>query len=148
MQNVLRYSTLSVAVHLLPQAVAGIAVNIVAGAILHRVDNRLLVMIGSVSYFGAMLLLATMKFGGGDEGDRYWGRVFPALVLSVVGADLQFNVANVRTDLYIKILCLRVISNMFIDVCSLIAPVIPTITCWRNLQHHHQDRHSYRFRNF
>jgi predicted MFS family arabinose efflux permease len=95
LQNVLNYSTLSVAVHLLPQAIAGILVNILAGAILHRVNNKLLVMIGAMSYFGAMLLFATMRYGDQTEKQRYWSRLFPALVLSVIGADLQFNVANV-----------------------------------------------------
>ncbi|EHL03841.1 putative Drug resistance protein [Glarea lozoyensis 74030] len=51
-------------------------------------------MIGAMSYFGAMLLFATMRYGEQSEKERYWSRLFPALVLSVIGADLQFNVAN------------------------------------------------------
>lgn len=90
MQNVLRYSPLEVAVHLLPQAIGGIIVNIIAGLILHRVSNRLLVGIGALAYLGSVLLLALIQ---GNH--PYWAFIFPALLLSVIGADLQFNVANV-----------------------------------------------------
>lgn len=90
MQNVLKYSALGVAVHLLPQAIGGIIVNIIAGLILHRVSNKLLTGIGALSYLVAAILLATMR-----ESNAYWPFIFPSLLLSVVGADLQFNVANV-----------------------------------------------------
>ncbi|KAE8443391.1 hypothetical protein EG329_001950 [Mollisiaceae sp. DMI_Dod_QoI] len=89
MQNVLGYSALKVAIHLLPQAVGGILVNIIAGAILHKVNNKLLTGIGALAYLGAALLLAVIK-----EGSSYWAFIFPALILMVIGADLQFNVAN------------------------------------------------------
>ncbi len=90
MQNVLKFSAIEVAIHLLPQAIGGIAVNIVAGLILHRVSNKVLTGIGALAYLGSVLLLAMMR---GDN--IYWKFIFPALLLSVVGADLQFNVANV-----------------------------------------------------
>ncbi|TVY73148.1 putative MFS-type transporter [Lachnellula suecica] len=89
MQNVLGFSSLTVAIHLLPQAIGGIAVNVVAGLILHRVSNKLLMGIGAIAYVGAALLLATMK-----ADSSYWAFIFPSLLLSVVGADLHFNVAN------------------------------------------------------
>lgn len=89
MQNVLGFSALTVAVHLLPQAIGGILVNVVAGLVLHKVSNKLLTGIGALSYLGSVLLLATMK-----TGSSYWAFIFPALLLSVIGADLQFNVAN------------------------------------------------------
>jgi nitrate/nitrite transporter NarK len=90
MQNVLKYSALTVAIHLLPQAIGGILVNIVAGLVLHRVNNKVLTGIGALAYIGSSILLATMK-----EGSSYWAFIFPSLLLSVIGADLQFNVANV-----------------------------------------------------
>ncbi len=90
MQNVLKYSALTVAIHLLPQAIGGILVNIIAGLVLHRVNNKLLTGIGALAYLGSSVLLATMK-----EKSSYWAFIFPSLVLSVIGADLQFNVANV-----------------------------------------------------
>jgi nitrate/nitrite transporter NarK len=90
MQNVLKFSAIEVAIHLLPQAIGGILVNIVAGLVLHRVNNKILTGIGALAYLCSVILLATMK-----EGSSYWAFIFPALILSVVGADLQFNVANV-----------------------------------------------------
>lgn len=90
MQNVLRYSALEVAVHLLPQAICGIIINILAGLILHKVNNKLLTGIGALCYFLSSLLLALMK-----EDNAYWPFIFPSLLLSVIGADFQFNVANV-----------------------------------------------------
>ncbi|KAI1113136.1 major facilitator superfamily domain-containing protein [Nemania sp. NC0429] len=89
MQQVQRLSTLSVAVRLLPMAIAGLLWNILAGRILHRVNNTLLMIFGAVSYLAAALLFSFM---GPDS--NYWAFVFPALVLNVAGADLQFNVAN------------------------------------------------------
>ena len=84
------FSSLSVAVHLLPQCIAGIIVNIVAAMILHRVNNKLLTAVGALCYLASAILLATMK-----EGSSYWAFIFPSLLLVVIGADLQFNVANV-----------------------------------------------------
>jgi nitrate/nitrite transporter NarK len=94
MQNVLRFSALEVAIHLLPQAIGGILVNVVAGLILHRVNNKLLTGIGALAYLGSATLLAVMK-----DGSSYWAFIFPSLLLSVIGADLQFNVANVSCTL-------------------------------------------------
>src|ERR1700710_2700870 len=90
MQNVLQFSPLSVAVHLLPQAIGGILVNIIAGFVLHKVNNKLLAGIGALAYLLAVVLLAVMK-----KDSSYWAFIFPSLVLSVIGADLQFNVAIV-----------------------------------------------------
>jgi nitrate/nitrite transporter NarK len=98
MQNVLKFSALTVAVHLLPQAIGGIIVNIIAALVLHRVNNKILTGIGSLAYLCSVILLSTMK-----QESSYWGFVFPSLLLSVIGADLQFNVANVsypRTQSY------------------------------------------------
>ncbi|KUJ11411.1 MFS general substrate transporter [Mollisia scopiformis] len=89
MQNVLKYSALKVAIHLLPQAIGGILVNIIAGLVLHKVSSKILTGIGALSYLGSALLMANIK-----EGSSYWAFIFPALLLSVIGADLEFNVAN------------------------------------------------------
>ncbi|KAF4632717.1 hypothetical protein G7Y89_g5403 [Cudoniella acicularis] len=89
MQNVLGFSALKVAIHLLPQAIGGILVNVIAGLILHRVNNKLLTGLGALAYFGSAILLATMSVGS-----SYWAFIFPSLLLSVIGADFQFNVAN------------------------------------------------------
>ncbi|KAI0398840.1 major facilitator superfamily domain-containing protein [Xylaria palmicola] len=89
MQQVQRLSTINVAVRLLPMAIAGVLWNILAARILHKVNNTLLMVFGAVSYLAAALLFS---FTGADS--SYWAFIFPALVLNVAGADLQFNVAN------------------------------------------------------
>ena len=89
MQRVQHLSALIVALHLLPMALMGILVNVVAGLLLHRVSNKLLVFIGAVSYTIALTLLAVQK-----EDSSYWAFIFPSLFFLVIGADLQFNVVN------------------------------------------------------
>ncbi|KAG9246350.1 major facilitator superfamily protein [Calycina marina] len=89
MQDVLKYSPLMVAVHLLPQCIAGVLVNVVAALILHRINNKLLCGIGALAYVAASLLLALSK-----GNSSYWASILPSLCLAVIGADLQFNVAN------------------------------------------------------
>ncbi|KAI8959004.1 MFS general substrate transporter [Daldinia sp. FL1419] len=89
LQEIKQYSTLMVAVHLLPQAIAGLLWNVVAGYILHRVNNTIIMIFGAACYLAANLLLSFMKIE-----TSYWALMFPALILIVAGADLQFNVAN------------------------------------------------------
>ncbi|KAF2168005.1 hypothetical protein M409DRAFT_53340 [Zasmidium cellare ATCC 36951] len=88
-QDVWHMSAIMVAVHLLPMAINGIIVNIFAGWALHRISNKLLMYIGSGAYAIAMLLFALNTIH-----DSYWAFCFPAFLLLVVGADLEFNVAN------------------------------------------------------
>jgi len=89
-QDVLGYQPLEVAVHLLPMAIMGILVNIFAGFVLHRLNNQLLMYVGSMAYAVSFLLFALNS----GPGDSYWALIFPALILAVVGADLEFNVVN------------------------------------------------------
>lgn len=91
MQKIRQWDALSIAVHLLPQVIAGLLWNVLIGNILHRVNNTLIMGAGALSYLAANLLLSFMKVDS-----SYWAFVFPALILNVVGADFQFNVANVR----------------------------------------------------
>jgi Na+-transporting methylmalonyl-CoA/oxaloacetate decarboxylase beta subunit len=118
MQNVLKFSALGVAVHLLPTAIGGILVNIVAGLILHRVSNKLLTGIGALSY------LATMK-----EDSSYWAFIFPSLIFCVIGADLQFNVANVGS----RPPHLTLADDL--DVCDVFSASCTTIASGWHLQH-------------
>jgi len=69
----------------------GIAVNVISGLIMHRVSNKLLLLIGALSYTVSFLLLALIETG---TSDWYWSRVFPSMLLTVVGADLEFTVVN------------------------------------------------------
>jgi len=90
-QEVLDLPPLDVAVRLLPQAIAGLTWNVVAGILLHRVNNALIMAAAALCYVASMALLSLMR-----PDSSYWAYSFPYLVLSVVGADFQFNVANVR----------------------------------------------------
>lgn len=67
----------------------GIIVNIIAGLILHRVSNKLLMGIGATAYTISFTLLAMNR-----QQDSYWKFCFPAFLFGVIGADLEFNVAN------------------------------------------------------
>ncbi|KAK6065839.1 WD domain-containing protein [Seiridium cupressi] len=89
MQSVQQLPTITVAVHLLPMAIAGLTWNVVAGHILHKVNNTLIMIGGSLCFLAASLLLAFMK-----SDSSYWAFIFPALILNVAGADFNFNVAN------------------------------------------------------
>ncbi|KAH8681577.1 major facilitator superfamily domain-containing protein [Xylariales sp. PMI_506] len=89
MQEVLKLQTIMVAVHLLPMAVAGLLWNVVAAHILHKVNNTAIMIFGSLCFLAASLLFSFMKIDS-----LYWAFIFPALILNVAGADLQFNVAN------------------------------------------------------
>lgn len=90
MQEIRQWTAIIIAVHLLPQALAGLLWNVIIGNILHRVNNTILMAAGALSYFAACLLLSLMS-----ADSNYWAFMFPSLVLNVVGADFQFNVANV-----------------------------------------------------
>jgi hypothetical protein len=63
--------------------------QVVAGAILHRVNNKLIMFVGALGYIAAFLLYSLNKTSYG-----YWAMIFPGLCCAVVGADLQFNVTN------------------------------------------------------
>lgn len=107
LQNVLRFSPILVAVHLLPMFIVGmlhngstlytyiltftvgLGANAVAGLILHRVSNKLLMFLGASCYTLAFILLALNR-----HSSSYWAFAFPALTLIVIAADLQFNVCN------------------------------------------------------
>ncbi|KAL4953460.1 major facilitator superfamily-domain-containing protein [Aspergillus filifer] len=90
LQRIQNLSALWIAIYLLPQNINGLIVNFVCSLILHRVSHRLLMGVGAVSYLASFLLLALMQ----PIRYYYWAFIFPSLVLAVVGADLQFNVAN------------------------------------------------------
>ena len=91
MQELQKLAPIDVAVHLLPQAIAGLIYNVIAGSVLHRVNNTLLLVMGSCAYITSNVLLSVM-----EPDSPYWAFVFPSLILGVVGADFHFNVANVR----------------------------------------------------
>lgn len=89
LQQILRLSPLKTAIHLIPQAISALVVNVLAAFALSRIDNRLLLMIGTISYVASAALYATMS-----STSSYWAFIFPGLIISVIGADLQYNVSN------------------------------------------------------
>ena len=83
--------------------IMGILINILAALILHKVSNKLLMGIGAFAYTAAFVLVGVNRYG-----DSYWAFSFPALCLCVVGADFEFNVANVRHRLLLLVCSLLV----------------------------------------
>lgn len=61
MQTIQQLPTIMVAVHLLPMAVAGLAWNVVAAYILHKVNNTAIMVFGSICFLVASLLFSLMK---------------------------------------------------------------------------------------
>lgn len=90
LQDVKNLSALEITAYLMPMVVSGVTVNIICALVLHRVSNTLLTGIGALAYTASFLILSFMK-----EDSVYWAFIFPALILVVVGADIQFNVTNV-----------------------------------------------------
>jgi hypothetical protein len=78
MQELQGLSPLDVAVHLLPQAIAGLIWNVIAGSTLHRINNTLLLALAIVSYIVSNVLYSIMR-----PDSLYWAFIFPALILSV-----------------------------------------------------------------
>ncbi|KAF2710693.1 hypothetical protein K504DRAFT_465756 [Pleomassaria siparia CBS 279.74] len=111
-QTELGYSALETGVHMLPMVVVGLLANLVAALILHRVSNKLLMGIGALAYIFSFVLAAVQRLG-----DSYWAFSFPSLCLCVIGADLQFNVAN-----------MYVISSMSVEKQSIAGSLFQTLT--------------------
>ncbi|QIX01381.1 hypothetical protein AMS68_006898 [Peltaster fructicola] len=88
-QNVWHMSALQVAVHLLPMVIMGILTNIFAGIFMHRISNKLLMLAGTMGYTIAYLLAALNRVDS-----SYWAFFFPSFLFVVIGADLEFTVAN------------------------------------------------------
>ena len=88
-QRIDRNSPLMVAVKLLPAAIGGICVNIMAAFIMHRVSNKLLMLIAATG-----MVIASALWSAISDSLPYWALSFPALLFSVLGADLQFNVVK------------------------------------------------------
>ncbi|KFA55543.1 hypothetical protein S40293_02028 [Stachybotrys chartarum IBT 40293] len=89
LQEVRHMDALEVAVQLLPQVIAGILWNVVAASTLHRIPNSILMAVGALAYVVGSVLLAVQ-----DAHSSYWAFAFPSLVITVIGADFHFNVAN------------------------------------------------------
>ncbi|KAH0077051.1 major facilitator superfamily transporter, partial [Aureobasidium melanogenum] len=112
MQEVWRWSPLTTAVHLLPMAIMGIIVNVVAAFVMHKISNKALMLTGCLGYLLAFTLIAVNTIHS-----SYWAFCFPSFLFAVVGADLEFNVAN-----------LYVASSMPVHQQSIAGSIVQTIT--------------------
>lgn len=88
-QRVQHASPLIVAVRLIPMMVGGLVTNLVAAMIMHKVSNKLLMIVGAVA-----LVICDILYSVQEKHSSYWAFAFPALVLSVIGADFEFTVTN------------------------------------------------------
>ncbi|KAK9379689.1 major facilitator superfamily-domain-containing protein [Kockiozyma suomiensis] len=91
-QNVRGASAILTTAYLIPQAVAGIIVNFICALTLHIIPGWILMTLALLAFFAASLLWALQPMHM-----DYWPMAFPAICLSVVGADIAFNVANLHT---------------------------------------------------
>jgi len=90
MQQVQQLQPLTIAIRLLPQAIAGIAWSYIAQAVVHRINGTILMGVGGLAYFiGAFIQIFIRQH------TSYWQLLFPALLITVLGADIQFIVSNV-----------------------------------------------------
>ncbi|KAJ8096687.1 major facilitator superfamily-domain-containing protein [Lipomyces tetrasporus] len=91
-QNVIGASPMQSAIYFVPQTVtSAVTVNIIA-ATLHRAPGRLLLVLSQFCNLAASLLWSLMPIEV-----SYFAMALPAICLSVMGADLAFNVANMHT---------------------------------------------------
>lgn len=111
-QRIYRISPLLIAVQLLPAGIGGILVNIMAAVIMHRISNKLIMIVGAVSQ-----VVACALFSATSLSISYWALTFPALLLSVLSQDLEFTVTN-----------MYVMSSMTLDQQSLAGGLFNTVT--------------------
>ncbi|EMD87455.1 hypothetical protein COCHEDRAFT_1145117 [Bipolaris maydis C5] len=111
-ERVQGYNALMTGVHMLPMSIVGVAANVVAALVQHKVSNKLLVGIGSTALTLSLTLAALQR-----DGDSYWAFAFPALCLCVIGMDFEFVVAN-----------MYVLSSMPLDKQSIAGSLFQTIS--------------------
>lgn len=83
------YSIMVVACCFLTQPVCGCLVNIFAGFTMHRIPGRILMSVGTLGFTGSAIIWATMSFHR-----NYFEGPFWAFILTVIGADLIYNISN------------------------------------------------------
>ncbi|KAJ8067568.1 hypothetical protein OCU04_004908 [Sclerotinia nivalis] len=93
MQDVQHYTPLQIAARMLPQAVAGVFWSFLGQWLVQKVHGTIVMGIGSAMYLAGAILLLFIK-----EDTSYWMFLFPALVITVIGADFQFIVANLYAN--------------------------------------------------
>ncbi|KAG0683099.1 hypothetical protein C6P40_000480 [Pichia californica] len=88
-EDIRKYHIMIVACCFLTQPISGTLVNIFAGLTMHKIPGKILIFIGTLGFTGAAIVWATMS-----EERNYFKGPFWAFILSVIGADLIYNVSN------------------------------------------------------
>lgn len=135
-------SAIHVAAYVLPCAIMGTIANVVVGSIMHRFSNKIIFTVASFIYIIAFLLLAVNRDNFG-----YWPCIFPALMLVVWGADLQFCIANVSTPFLLIVIATNT-NSPDIDVCHLVDAPGPTIPRRRHIPDNVPSRLNHRIGHF
>ncbi|KIW65367.1 hypothetical protein PV04_07633 [Phialophora macrospora] len=117
-QRINQLSPLMVAVHLLPAGIGGILVNVLAAMIMHRISNRLIMIIGAVS-----AVIACALFSAIYTSISFWALAFPALLFSVLSQDLEFTVTNMYVMSSLPSEQQSVAGGLFNTVTRLVATV-------------------------
>jgi hypothetical protein len=91
MQDVQHLSPLIIAVRLLPQALVGMLWSYIGQSLMSKIPGRIIMGIGGIAYLVGATLQIFVK-----ENTSYWMFLFPSLCITVIGADFQFIVSNVR----------------------------------------------------
>ncbi|GAA5940651.1 hypothetical protein JCM3775_004752 [Rhodotorula graminis] len=84
-QDYMRLEPILATVRFLPSSVTGFILNVVVAVLASRVPAQILIAIGALGTGLAPLLFAVQ-----DYADPYWQWQFPAMILSVFGADFIF----------------------------------------------------------
>lgn len=88
-ETIRNYPAIITACCFLTQPVTGTIVNIFAGLTMHKIPGRYLMMIGTAGFTASSIIWATMSM------DRnYFKGPFWAFMLTVIGADLLYNISN------------------------------------------------------
>lgn len=94
MQNILHDSSLFIATKLLPQVLVGVVWSYLGQYLVSRINGRVIMGLGGMGYLVGAILVFFM-----DKETGYWALLFPCLLITVIGADFQFIVSNVRSSL-------------------------------------------------
>ncbi|KIV95175.1 hypothetical protein PV10_02856 [Exophiala mesophila] len=117
-QRIDSLSPLMNAVRLLPAGIGGIVVNFLAAVIMHRISNKIIMIAGAVS-----AVIACALFSATSTEISYWALTFPALLFSVLSADLEFTVTNMYVMSFLPSEQQSVAGGLFNTVIRLAATI-------------------------
>ena len=95
---VLEMSPILTAAWFTPLAVGGMILAMVGAMVMHRISNKVLMLISSGGFIVSSVLFAVIPdpaTSGKSKSFIYWAYVFPAMIGGTIGVDILFNVTNV-----------------------------------------------------